>query len=98
MRRPARFLLLILTVVGLLVAAHSRHLTLLLVVAAGLAAALLALLIRLPDFSRIARWPLARQLLRRPRIAHLAHRLYSALQLSAGCLRTSKRRSETVRP
>jgi len=73
--------LLILTVVGLLVAAHSRHFTLLLVATTGLAATILAVLIRLPDFSRVARWPLARQLLRHPRIAHLAHRLYSALQL-----------------
>ena len=71
--------LLILTLIGLLASAQYYRLPLVLV--GGLAAAILVVLVGLPDLPRIAGWPLVRQFVRHPRIDPFARKLYAALRL-----------------
>ena len=73
--------LLILTLIGLLVSAERYHLPLLLALVGGLAAAILVVLLGLPNLSRVAGWPLVRLLVRHPQIGPQAQRLYAALRL-----------------
>ena len=73
--------LLILTLIGLLASAEYAQLPLVLALVGFLAAAILVVLVGLPDLPRIAGWPLVRQVVRHPRIDPLAQKLYAALRL-----------------
>ena len=73
--------LLILTLIGLLASAEYYQLPLVLALVGGLAAAILVILVGLPDLPRMAGWPLVRHFVQHPRINPFAHKLYAALQL-----------------
>jgi len=73
--------LLILTLIGLLASAGRYHLPLALALVGGLSAAILIVLVGLPNLPRMAGWPLVRQVVQHPRIGPLAQRLYAALRL-----------------
>jgi len=73
--------LLILTLLGLLASGEYAQLPLALALIGSLAAAILVVLVGLPDLPRIAKLPMLRQVIQHQRIAPFAQKLYAALRL-----------------
>lgn len=74
-------MLLLLTIAGLLASPARHHLHVALAMLAGSAAAILAMLLALPDMPHFAAWPLLRRVAGHPRFGPLVARLYAALRL-----------------